>query len=158
LANKFGKLLLAYVITMGILINLSSSIYASSLSDINNHWAKSAIEQAIIKGYVKGDPKGNFKPDNKVTRAEFIKMLVAALGLSTEEAKGSWYRPYVETAVTMNLYMESDSKDYLGSISRLEIMRLTARGLAMKAPYAAYLDAFKGLYNGDIPMVDYKEL
>ncbi|MFF2889139.1 endo-1,4-beta-xylanase [Paenibacillus sp. NPDC057967] len=48
-------------------------------TDILNHWAKQEIELAVRKGFVKGYEDGSFQPDRKVSRAEFIHMLVQAL-------------------------------------------------------------------------------
>lgn len=46
-----------------------------------NHWAYKAIKQLNDEGIMKGYDDGTVKPDNSVTRAEFIKLLTAALGI-----------------------------------------------------------------------------
>lgn len=54
---------------------------APGLRDIARHWARSLIETAVQRGYVHGYPDGTFRPDAPVTRAEALKLVVAAWGL-----------------------------------------------------------------------------
>jgi hypothetical protein len=51
-----------------------------SLSDINNHWANNQILDWIYNGYIKGYLDRTFKPDNIITRAEFITLVNNAFG------------------------------------------------------------------------------
>jgi len=55
-------------------------------TDIKGHWAESEIAQLVHKGIVKGQPDGTFKPNTKITRAEFTSFLVRALNLETAVA------------------------------------------------------------------------
>lgn len=48
---------------------------AADMSDITGHWAAQFITQATDAGIVKGYPDGTFKPENSITRAEFVTML-----------------------------------------------------------------------------------
>lgn len=43
--------------------------------DINGHWAAAYINQAAVKGWVKGDENGNFRPDAPITRAEAVTLI-----------------------------------------------------------------------------------
>ncbi|HEX7058052.1 MAG TPA: S-layer homology domain-containing protein [Bacilli bacterium] len=131
---------------------------SKTFSDIANHWAKNAILLAVQKGYVSGFPDGTFQPNKQVTRAEFIKMLVDALKLPHSQGGKPWYQPYVAAALEMGLLHKEEFADYNANISRLEILRLSARGLATNKAYDAYLQAFSGLYNGDIPYIDWKKI
>ena len=45
------------------------------LYDINGHWAKDLILDFVVKGYVNGYEDNTFKPENSITRAEFIKIV-----------------------------------------------------------------------------------
>lgn len=38
-------------------------------------WAKDAVDKATEKGWMKGDPEGNFRPNDPVTRAEMAVIL-----------------------------------------------------------------------------------
>lgn len=135
----------------------AGSAAASPLQDISSHWAKANIEAAVAVGYVNGYPDGSFRPEGNVTRAEFIKMLVDALDLPTAEG-GEWFEPYVRAAVNAGIHTEADFVNYNAELNRLQLMRLVSRALATEPTYEAYLDAFSGLYNGDLPYVDYREL
>ena len=59
------------VIVLSIIF--SSTISLAEVSDIKEHWAEDYIAQLLEKGamYVYSD--GNFRPDNSITRGEFIK-------------------------------------------------------------------------------------
>jgi streptogramin lyase len=49
-------------------------------SDLNGHWSAPLVTGATEAGWIAGYPDGTFRPDGPVTRAEFYKMLAAALG------------------------------------------------------------------------------
>ncbi|MEK4439294.1 polysaccharide lyase family 8 super-sandwich domain-containing protein [Paenibacillus sp. FSL K6-2862] len=61
---------------------------AQTWRDINGHWAADAILTAAQSNLVKGYEDGTFRPNKKVTRAQFIVMLARALGLD-RQASGS---------------------------------------------------------------------
>lgn len=58
---------------------LTTVVSAASFTDVTGHWADEEITYAVNNGIVNGYPDGTFKPNNTVTRAEFVKMLVAAI-------------------------------------------------------------------------------
>ncbi|WP_276354156.1 S-layer homology domain-containing protein [Cohnella caldifontis] len=93
------------------------------------YWAKAQIDKAAADGYVSGFSDGTFRPERKVSRAEFFRMLVDALKLP-HVAKGSpWYQPYVAVMVEFNFHNASDFKEYTENLSRLEMIRLAARAV-----------------------------
>lgn len=48
----------------------------TTFTDIQNHWAKGDIVEFLDRGYISGYPEDNtFRPDGKITRAEFIKIV-----------------------------------------------------------------------------------
>ncbi len=106
----------------------------SELSDISGHWAESAIKTAFEKGYVQGYADGTFKPNAEVTRAEFLKMLVAALKYNTVAASGSWYQPYVDAATKAGIY----SKDFKNTTWNNAIPRKEMSLLAVRAGITGY--------------------
>ncbi len=101
--NKFISILgiLAILFTL----NLGSAFAAEPLTDISGHWAKEQIQSFVDSGYVQGYPNGTFKPDNDITRAEFMTIANKAFGF-TEKAEinytdvnaGSWYADTVAIA------------------------------------------------------------
>ncbi len=70
-------------------------------------WAYGSVESLAARGIVSGYADGSFRPDQAVTRAEFVKMLALTLGLKPSTAAtpfsdvgpADWYAPYVSTAV-----------------------------------------------------------
>ena len=56
------------------------------LSDISTHWAKKEINQFISSEYVNGYEDGTFRPDNSITRAEFVKLVNKYFGFNNKEA------------------------------------------------------------------------
>lgn len=56
-------------------------------TDVSGHWADKDISTAVEKGFVTGYPDGTFQPDDTVTRAEFITMLVRANKLEKSDKK-----------------------------------------------------------------------
>lgn len=70
---------------IGIFVIIASLFVLSSLgsakvtfTDVNNHWAKETIEWGSEEKIVEGYPNGTFKPNNHVTEAEFLSMLIRA--------------------------------------------------------------------------------
>ncbi len=47
-------------------------------SDLHGHWAEAAIRLGIRDGFIDGYLDGSFRPERTVSRAEFLKMLVAS--------------------------------------------------------------------------------
>ena len=45
------------------------------IDDISGHWAEKSIKKAKTKAIMKGYPDGSFKPDQDLTRAEFVTVL-----------------------------------------------------------------------------------
>ena len=52
-----------------------SPFESNSFSDIAGHWANRFINSSSVKGWVNGYPDGTFKPDQYITRAEFVTLV-----------------------------------------------------------------------------------
>ncbi|MDG0810174.1 S-layer homology domain-containing protein [Cohnella rhizosphaerae] len=67
-----------------------NSIYAimettnRSFDDLIGHWAKDDVELLAAKQIVEGVSDTRFAPNGKITRAEFLALLVRAMGLRTQ--------------------------------------------------------------------------
>lgn len=66
--------------------NESNNGVAINFSDVENHWAKSAISNMASKGIIKGYADGTFKPNASITRGEFATLLARAFNLETTSA------------------------------------------------------------------------
>jgi len=84
----------------------------TQLSDISGHWAENTILALVEKGYISGYPDGTFKPDNTITRAEFIKIMTSVVGIApittgeskfSDVASADWFFGYVQAAVEKGL-------------------------------------------------------
>ncbi|MDW7673284.1 MAG: S-layer homology domain-containing protein [Bacillota bacterium] len=68
---------------------------ATDFSDVPaSHWASDAIAYAAANGIVVGMGDGTFAPDNKVTYAQVVTMLVRVLGYGPEADKLAWPTGY----------------------------------------------------------------
>ncbi|MFX3651391.1 MAG: S-layer homology domain-containing protein [Paenibacillus sp.] len=134
--------MLTAALTVGMLSSTVQHVQAATVasaaflqfSDIkSSHWAYSAVQKAISKGYIDGYTNGTFKPDVSVTRAEFAKMVVAAMELDVQDASGKWYVPYVNSATKAGLYASADfSNNDAGwnkVMTRDEMARMAARAI-----------------------------
>lgn len=79
-------------------------------TDIGSHWCGEYVRHLSEKGIISGYDDGTFKPDKAVTRAEFTKLVVSALGFKIEGdcdfsdvSKDSWYYGYISTGVKNGL-------------------------------------------------------
>lgn len=69
-------------------------------------WAAEYVAELAEKGIVSGDENGNFRPNASITREEFVKLLVGALGIEIGDATKSfadadidaWYARYLAAA------------------------------------------------------------
>ncbi|MFK7694432.1 S-layer homology domain-containing protein [Paenibacillus sp. HJGM_3] len=126
-----------------------------AMRDIEGHWAKAAIEASIAKGYIDGYEDQSFRPDQSVTRAEFVKMAVTALKLpaSGTVTGAEWYIPYANAAVAGGIHQWSDysSGDWNTPMTREEMARVAVRATGEKNDDAKkwmYLATSKGLIQG----------
>ena len=83
-----------------------------TFKDIGNvEWAKESIEALAARKVVDGIGDNAFDPDNKVTRAQFIKLLMKALELADETAQcslsdvkpGEWYYNSIAAAQKLGI-------------------------------------------------------
>lgn len=90
-------------ISVGALPQLSPEPSDNRFGDVNSsHWAIDAINVLSERGVLSGYGNGDFCPDNSVTRAEFLTMLLRTFGLADSAADGgfsdtpedAWYYSY----------------------------------------------------------------
>ena len=79
-------------------------------ADMENHWAKNDVEKMYGLKIVNGFEDGTFRPESVVTRAEFVKMLTAVMGIKAEGECGfddvsasDWYAPFIAAAYNNGL-------------------------------------------------------
>lgn len=111
-----NRKILSLVLVISVLCSLFAgavNVSAQSLfSDTEGHWAQQTIEELAGKGIVNGKGGGKFDPEGKVTRAEFIKLLVciaedeftASEGVLADVPEDAWYNPYVYAAFNRGVF------------------------------------------------------
>lgn len=139
--KKWGGSLLGAALVIGAVWGNSAVPIAKAattqFTDVKStHWAYSAVQKGVAKGYVDGYTNGTFKPDTSVSRAEFVKMVVAAMKLDTTPASGKWYVQYVNAATKAGLYSASDFSNndsgWNKTMTREEMARVAARAVGEK--------------------------
>lgn len=99
------------VFTLVMILVLSQLSFASAVgTDYTGHWAQGTIEEWFNNGIVKGYSDGSFKPDNVVTRAEFVTMINNLFGFVDENAdmftdvgSDDWFYHNVNKAATAGI-------------------------------------------------------
>ncbi len=117
---------------------------APVLRDMEGHWAEAAVRELVSAGILSGMGDGTFQPEASVTRAQFAKMIVLALGLEIDEAAvlnltdadqiPAWARPYVAAAMKAGLITGYEDGSFRADqqITRLQIAVIMGRALALK--------------------------
>lgn len=81
---------------------------ASNYTDVKvSVWYTGYVNEADALGIVQGDPAGTFRPNDNVTMAEAIAMLLRTAGY-TDNLPGPWYIDYLNQAVEEGLVDDVD--------------------------------------------------
>ncbi|TDA69946.1 MAG: hypothetical protein D9V47_03965 [Clostridia bacterium] len=125
------------------------------------HWAYEAVTSLAASGIINGYPDGTFKPENSVTRAEFAKIIVYAMGQqdqvgpATEQfndvGRNHWANAVIKVAVDKG-YLRGRGKEAFApgdKITGAEVVAILVRAAGLAGPeveargpawYSAYLD------------------
>lgn len=84
-------------------------------NDISGHWAADEISKWFSKGLVKGRPDGTFKPDDPISRAEFITLVNRVFNYSEkletpfpDVDESAWYYNEIAKAVAAGIVKGDD--------------------------------------------------
>lgn len=112
---------------------------AASFRDVIGHWAQADIERMVAAGVIKGYPDGTFKPDNTVTRAEFIALVrrikaASGAGNSTSfnDIAQHWARDDIQALEAQGWLVAEEHDRELAPdkpMPRQEMARLVARAM-----------------------------
>ncbi|MCL5039962.1 MAG: S-layer homology domain-containing protein [Firmicutes bacterium] len=132
--------------------------------DTRGHWSEGEVLAFSLRGVLSGYPDGTFAPEEKTTRAEFIKMVLAGLDLLkpgsegkpvgtptfTDVGESSWFFPYIERAVSLGIVRP---QDYGPAFAPEE--KLTRREMAVLVVRAMGLEGEAARKRGaDLPFAD----
>ena len=135
----------------------SVSAYSETAgTDIENHWAKDAMQEFIDAGYLNGTGGGSYKPDGTMTRAQFAAILNRMLRYTEESADitkynditaAAWYRADMAKALAAG-YMSGTSADTMSpetAVTREQVFVMLARILKLDtsdtSPLSGFTDA-----------------
>lgn len=151
--------------TLGIGLTVLGG-HTLAFDDTQSHWANDYIEALKAKNIVSGRSATTFAPEEQVTRAEFMKMLVIGLFKEQEDKAtqvfedvnpNSWYAKYVEFAKNHDLangYEEGRFFRPNQSISRAEAVKIMMSALGF-AQLSAVPSSFDDVVEGwQIPFIE----
>ena len=109
------------------------------LTDIKGHWAENDIYNLYDKGIVKGRTEHTFDPEGKITRAEFVALIVRALNLGeaantsfSDVNANDWYAGVLGKAFETGILSGSEGNAYPNrQITRQEMAAITVRALEL---------------------------
>ncbi|WP_169083554.1 S-layer homology domain-containing protein [Paenibacillus sp. PL91] len=165
--QKIGRLVVTITLLVAMLMGVQAAAAAAAVfTDTKTHWAKKEIDTAVAQGWINGYDAKTFKPDANITRAEFLKSLVAALKIKAEDTDtpftddAGWFRSYIAAGLKQSIIKVGDYKENTFEpnlpITREEIARMTIRALGkdlegVKSGYLAVakkLEIMKGYPDG----------
>ncbi|WP_052429321.1 S-layer homology domain-containing protein [Paenibacillus borealis] len=126
--------------------SLTNSSYAVvwhplTFADVDNHWAKNAVNDMGSRLVINGVNETTFNPDADITRAEFAAIIVRGLGLKLEEGPSafadipadSWYAAVVETASEYGLITGFEDGTFRpdARITREQAMNIIAKAMKL---------------------------
>jgi len=149
--------MLSFVVSIdGILQYGIKAEAKSAFSDIDHHWAKETILWALEKGIVSGYGDGTFKPNQQVTEAEFLSMLIRTFQSNIQTTQsGHWADAYYDFAKKMNYPVLGDNDLQIRNkpITRLEVAELivASQGVNYEDSDAVRYLLGNGLASGNDP-------
>lgn len=121
----------------------------AGFSDVESHWSREFVAPLAARGIVNAYPDGAFHPDRPMSRAEFVKMMVLAVGdpvpapvlaqlppVFSDVDPWHWSRAYVEAAWERG-WLTTGSGEPFGPdqfITRAEVALIAARAGGLTEP------------------------
>lgn len=108
--------------------NISQTAYAPFPDVSASHWSAAYVTYAVNAGYINGYTDGTFKPDNQITLAEGLTMVLKILGYTPDYFTGT----YPQAQMTL-----ADQLGLCDDVSVTESTDILNRGDAMQIFYNA---------------------
>lgn len=127
--EEFVKKAICGIILLFLIFN-----YSYAYSDIDkNHWAYEDVDILSKKGILSGYPDGSFKPENNMTRAEFITILIKIIEPNADVSSTLeyWAEGTIRLAKEKNILIDSDYSEFDPDkdITRREICLMLYRSI-----------------------------
>ncbi len=134
--------------------------YDKSFSDIEKHWSRDYVKSMVAKHVIDGFEDNTYKPEDKLTRAQFAKLLVEVLELDKIAYKGEfkdvldvhWAKDYIATAKQQGIIAGYEDGTFMPeqTINRVEMGAMITNALKLnKDSDSKILEKFKDAQ--DIP-------
>jgi hypothetical protein len=154
----------------GITIKLENSVpyhyfnlyeRGTTFDDISENWARDYIEVMAAKNIINGVGNGLYKPKDKLTKAQFLTLLIRGIdadismyeGIYSDCKESDWFTPYVEAACNLAI-IERTEDSMLNPNS--EISRQDMAVMAVKA-YEACKSSLPQVLH-EKPFIDEKDI
>lgn len=133
----------------------AASSTTTKFTDAASHWAAGYIEVGVGKGFINGYDDTTFGPDDQVTYAQAVKMLVAAIGYDTYASKqGGWPSGYLAYGSSLDIIKGVTGVTNDTALTRAQCAVLIYNTL--KAPICK-VDGYEENYKGEL-VPKYKEM
>ena len=132
----------AITITAVLAASMAMSVTAfGAPTDIQGHWAQNTINKWVDKGDISGYPDGTFRPNNMITRAEFVVLVNNAMGYTksgyayfSDVPSHYWGKNAIQTGVAAG-YISGDGNSIFrpnDPVTRQEAAAMISRILDLK--------------------------
>lgn len=142
------------LLALCMLISLVPTALAADRSELEDHWASESLTYFADEGWLQGYKDGTYKPDSKISRAEFITILNRVCGFTERDDEAAkafkdvketdWYFEQVSIALAAG-YTNGTSKTTMSpkaKITRQEAFTMIARVAGVSSEDLSVLDKF----------------
>jgi parallel beta-helix repeat protein len=147
-ANKVSAINSPYIVSL----NPDDETPPTKFADIQNHWAKPFIEGLIDEGLINGFNDGTFRPDEKMTRAQYATLLVRAFDPAakrdakkfTDVADDYWAKDAIQQAYRSQFIsgFENNAFKPNDNVQRIQVIVSLVSGLGLSATDANALTIY----------------
>lgn len=137
--------LVAICLVLCMLLTMPGTVFAE-MQDVSGHWAEKDIKVWVEKDILTGYPDGSFKPENSMTRAEFIALINRCFGFnktksfeSLDVSPAAWFAQDISKAKAQG-YLDILGDKLLKPdvpVTREEVVAITGNILRLSADESA---------------------
>jgi uncharacterized repeat protein (TIGR02543 family) len=149
--KKFSGVV-ASVLSLSMALSPLGTVSAQSVNDVQGHWAEQEISKFINSGSLKGYDDGSIKPNNTITRAEFVSLINRLFELSdttttsfTDLSPSNWAHDDIARAIRAG-YVKGYSDNTFkpsSNVSRQEAAMMISSILGLDTSNTELINQFK---------------
>ena len=141
--KRILSLTLALTMCLGLALPARA---AEGFSDLEGHYARTAVKAWSERGVLEGYPDGTFRPDGQVTRAELAVVLDRVMGYQnmaentyTDMSDKAWYAPSILHLTAEGIFQGRKAGQMMpkSAVTRQEAFAALARCLGLEAGQSA---------------------